>query len=118
MVAILKSFGHHPSLFVNTGGGYPFHWLFTEPVIDPAEVDPLLKRFGLTLMTGADKLGFRINHVFKAARLMRLPGTSNCKPGLDRPFVGYKAYGYRYSPTDFADLLLPLRRGAQALAHT
>ena len=77
-------------------------------VIYPAEVDPLLKRFGLTLMTGADKLGFRIDHVFEAARLMRLPGTSNCKPGLDRPFVGYKAYGYRYSRTDFADLLLPL----------
>ena len=31
VVAILKSFGHHPSLFVNTGGGYQFHWLFTEP---------------------------------------------------------------------------------------
>ncbi len=80
----------------------------SEAVIDLVEVDPLLKRVGLTLMTGADKLGFRIDHVFEAARLMRLPGTLNCKPGLDRPFVSYKDWGCRYSPTDFAGALLPL----------
>ena len=82
--------------------------MFTEPVIDLVEVDPLLKRFGLTLMTGADKLGFKIDDVFEAARLMRLPGTHNWKPGLDGPFVSWKDHGHRYSPADFAEVLLPL----------
>lgn len=66
-----------PSILITTGGGWHGYWLLTEPLAITDENRVMVKRTlkGLALACGGD------TKVADFARIMRIPGTVNTKPG-------------------------------------
>lgn len=60
---------HQPSIVVRSGRGLHLYWLMTEPT-DPRVLSEIGRR--ITLALGGD-------HCFDAARILRMPGSRNCK---------------------------------------
>lgn len=90
-----------PSLLLRSGGGFHAYWLLDRPLAPSDEVEALLKE--LARATGGDP------QVAEFARLMRLPGTLNLKPG--RQDARCEIAGWhperRYSLDDFREWLAP-----------
>ena len=73
--------GTAPSAIINTGGGLQPYW----PIVDGAvgakvDVGAVLKRTGRLVKAVARKHGATVDGVFELARVLRVPGTYNCKP--------------------------------------
>ena len=73
--------GTHPSAITRSGGGLQPYW----PIHDEADVDPdstrsLLARWKVLVQAVAAQHGAKVDVVFDAARVLRVPGTYNCKP--------------------------------------
>lgn len=66
-----------PSIIVSSGGGWHGYWLLTEPMaVDESNRDGIKRTLkGMAIATGGD------TKVADLARIMRLPGTVNTKPG-------------------------------------
>lgn len=96
---ILGAFPLPPSIAVFSGHGIHSYWLMREPV-EPSALSVLSTRLAAAL--GGD-------HVGDAARVMRLPGTSNRKdPSRPIPVVIEQFDSDRlYNPGDFEDRLPP-----------
>ena len=81
---LIKTMPLLPTLIVYTGHGYHGWWLFREPyTIDSPEervrIKSLSTSWGQILQRNAKSHGWDVDSVFDLARVMRIPGTMNCK---------------------------------------
>jgi hypothetical protein len=107
-----ETLGHFtlpPTALVHSGHGLHAYWFMKEPEDPPVLVD-LSARLAASL--GGD-------HVADAARILRLPGTTNRKdPAHPLPvIVESLELGRRYSPCDFDEILPPLPATSAASAR-
>jgi hypothetical protein len=77
-----------PTLLINSGYGIQAWWLLEEPWIfnnddEREQAQRLVQAFQAALRGRAAIEGYSIDSTYDLARLMRIPGTENCK-GLDR----------------------------------
>jgi len=73
-----------PTLIVCTGHGYHAWWLFKEPHTfeddeDRKHVKALARGWASLLQAKGKAAGFDVDSVYDLARVMRVPGTTNCK---------------------------------------
>lgn len=104
----LLSIGAPPSILISSGGGWHGYWLLTEPhpVDSDTKRDEAVRTLkGMAIACGGDTA------VADMARIMRLPGFINTKPGRGQrceivDFIpGY--YNYYELETAFAPLVAP-----------
>lgn len=100
-----------PSIVVSSGGGWHGYWLLTEPVLLDEHHRDMAKLTlkGMAMTAGSDTA------VADLARIMRLPGTVNTKPGRDARrcevvdcLPAY--YDYQQFEDAFAPLAAPKRQ--------
>lgn len=102
-----------PTMIVHTGNGLHAWWCFAEPWLVEDGPDPdveraamaeLARAWSATLRFHADRLGqWKIDSTFDLARVLRMPGTLNAKPGAEpKPVVlEHVDPDARYDPSDF-----------------
>jgi hypothetical protein len=102
-----------PTMIVHTGNGLHAWWCFAEPWLVEDAADPAVERAAMydlarswsaTLRFHADRMGqWKIDSTFDLARVLRMPGTLNAKPGGDPKPVVLESInpGLRYDPSDF-----------------
>lgn len=125
--ALLYGWGLDPTVLIHSGHGLQAWWLLKEPWLfetddERARAADLSKRLGHAVLARAEKKGWKIDSVFDLARVMRLPGTNNCKNGSRVPVKVLQVdEGTRYNPDDF-DILPevqgPAAKGAAAKIAT
>jgi len=102
-----------PTILVNTGHGLHAYWLFKEPWIFETEDEriqaaTLLRRFVLSFKYHAALRGWALDSVFDLTRVLRIPGTDNCKvEGHPIPCSVLEFNeDARYNPEDFEKYLV------------
>lgn len=73
-----------PTILTHSGHGLHAYWLFKEPWLFETEDErvqaaTLLRRFVLSFKYHAALRGWTLDSVFDLARVLRVPGTNNCK---------------------------------------
>mgnify|MGYP000845411241 CR=1 FL=1 len=101
----IGSLAVQPSIVVSSGGGWHGYWLLKEPLLLDEHHREMAKRTlkGIAMTAGSD------TKVADLARIMRLPGTVNTKPGRDArrcEVVDYLPCYYDYQ--QFEDAFAPL----------
>lgn len=100
-----------PSFVVRTGNGAHAWWLFREPLIfesDEERIDAgnLALRWQSLLRLNAAAHGWAFDRLADLARVLRVPGTQNCKnPASPKPVEIHSHTDRRYNPSDFAEYL-------------
>ncbi len=100
-----------PSVVVLTGNGVHIWWLFREPWIfasedDRREAAVLVGRLHTLLLDNASQRGWTYDRLADLARVLRVPGTTNCKdPVNPKPVVIHTQSDFRYNLTEFAEYL-------------
>jgi len=100
-----------PSIVVLTGNGVHIWWLFREPwIFESAEerraAATLVSRFHTLLRDNASQRGWTYERLADLARVLRVPGTTNCKdPANPKPVGIHCQSDLRYNPSEFADFL-------------
>jgi len=87
---LIKSMPFQPSLVLETGHGYHAWWLFKEPYAFDDEADRqriknISRSWVAMLQRKAASRGYSLDAVFDLSRILRIPGTHNCK-NPERPF--------------------------------
>jgi len=104
----------HPSLMkptftIATGNGIQSWWLLREPHVfenagDRADVARTMARWHTMLRVNAQRQGWAYERLADLARLLRIPGTRNCKdPRNKKDVVLHSADGLRYNMWDFTE---------------
>ncbi len=103
---------HPPSMIVDSGGGIYIYWLLEDPWIfadagERAQAKAILVGIFNTLSSVAHTQGFHVDNVADLSRILRLPGTVNCKVKDDlRPaVVRMLNEDLRYAPAQFAEFV-------------
>lgn len=83
-LAVVRSFPLTPTMIVFSGGGLQVYWLFHEPLVIATKADrhaaqTLMAGFYNMLSSKAKAMGYEIDNVQDLARVLRVPGTLNCK---------------------------------------
>lgn len=100
-----------PTFVVRTGNGAHAWWLFREPLIfgtdaDRQDVASLVCRWQTLLRLNAAAHGWSFDRLSDLARVLRIPGTQNCKdPHNPKPVSIYSRSDRRYNPSEFAEFL-------------
>jgi len=100
-----------PSFVVRTGNGVHAWWLFREPLIFESEEERrdagnLALRWQSLLRANAAARGWAFDRLADLARVLRVPGTQNCKdPANLKPVSIHSQTGRRYNPSDFVECL-------------
>lgn len=100
-----------PSMLVGSGGGLHAYWLFREPWMlatdeDVKQAGELAARWIKALQRRAAIKGFQLDSVGDLPRVLRVPGTTNCKlPGQPRPVSLIELNCRRYNPSEFREFL-------------
>ncbi len=100
-----------PTFVVRTGNGAHAWWLFREPLIfesddERREADNLALRWQSLLRLNASARGWAFDRLADLARVLRVPGTQNCKdPASPKPVEIHLQTDRRYNPSDLADYL-------------
>jgi len=100
-----------PTFVVRTGNGAHAWWLFREPLIFESEEERrdagnLALRWQSLLRANAAAHGWAFDRLADLARVLRVPGTQNCKdPANLKPVSIHSQTGRRYNPSDFAECL-------------
>jgi len=100
-----------PTFTIATGNGIQSWWLLKEPYVfdsadDRTHVARLLSRWHTMLRVNAQKHGWAYERLADLARVLRIPGTRNCKdPRKPKDVVLYSETGNRLNMGDFADLV-------------
>jgi RepB DNA-primase from phage plasmid len=93
-----------PSIIVSSGGGWHGYWLLSEPLaVDESNRESIKRTLkGMAIACGGD------TKVADLARIMRLPGTVNTKPGRGQTCVVHDFIPGRYYYTDMELHYAPL----------
>ncbi len=100
-----------PTFVVRTGNGAHAWWLFREPLIFESEEERrdagnLALRWQSLLRANAAARGWAFDRLADLARVLRVPGTQNCKdPANLKPVSIHSQTGRRYNPSDLAECL-------------
>lgn len=100
-----------PTFVVRTGNGAHAWWLFREPLIfasdeERGDAGNLALRWQSLLRLKAAALGWSFDRLADLARVLRVPGTQNCKnPASPKPVEIYRQTDRRYNPSDLAEYL-------------
>ena len=100
-----------PTFIVRTGNGAHAWWLFREPLIfesdeERHEAANLVLRWQSLLRDNAAARGWAFDRLADLARVLRIPGTRNCKdPSNPKPVVIHSTSDRRYNPSDLAEYL-------------
>lgn len=103
--------GFPPSLLVTTGNGLHAWWLFREPLVfentdERRNAAALVNRWQTLLRFNAASRGWAFDRLADLARVLRVPGTCNCKDPRNRKPVSIHTHSdRRYDPSDFAEFL-------------
>lgn len=102
-----------PTILVDSGHGLHAYWLFKEPWLFETEDErqqaaSLMRRFVLSFKYHAAIRGWAIDSVFDLARVLRVPGTLNTKPGAEQMLCSVRDADYerRYNPDEFYQFLV------------
>jgi hypothetical protein len=98
-----------PTMIVNSGHGLQAWWVFNEPWTFDGESEhsdaaSLAKRFVYGFKLHAAKYNWDVDSVHNLDRVLRVPGTMNCKSKLV-PVELIECNDLRYNPSDFEDIL-------------
>lgn len=100
-----------PTLIVHTGNGIHAWWLFREHWVFQGDEDrkqgaALAKRWNTMLSDNGRMKGWSIDRLGDLARVLRIPGTTNCKdPAHPKPVTIRSHADRRYNPSDFVEFL-------------
>jgi len=105
-----------PSILVHSGGGFQAWWLFKEPWTLDSEPEvrkaaALAKRWVCAIQARAHAKRWDVDSVGDLTRILRIPGTSNCKqpeekpPIPPRPVLLLEINHYRYNQSDIDEHL-------------
>ena len=100
-----------PTFVVRTGNGAHAWWLFREPLIFESDEDrrnagALALRWQSLLRLNAAAHGWAFDRLADLARVLRVPGTKNCKdPANPKPVAIQSQTDRRYNPSDFVEFL-------------
>jgi putative DNA primase/helicase len=100
-----------PTFVVRTGNGAHTWWLFREPLIfasdeERRDTGNLALRWQSLLRLNAAALGWSFDRLADLARVLRVPGTQNCKnPASPKPVEIYRQTDRRYNLSDLAEYL-------------
>lgn len=109
-----------PTIVVHSGHGLQAWWLFREPWVFESEAErldaaDLSQRWQATIHAKAAAHGWEVDHTADIARVLRVPGTVNCKPDCEPVAVRLLSLddGARYTRDDFEPYLadVPDSRG-------
>jgi hypothetical protein len=79
---ILRALPRPPSMVVDSGGGYHVYWLLDGPA-DAMRVEALCRSWEALAIAAARAKGWHVDHRHDASTVLRVPGTSNRKPGIE-----------------------------------
>lgn len=100
-----------PSLVVQTGNGLHIWWLFREPLIFASDADRqatagLSASWQRQFRLIAASHGWALDPLPDLARVLRVPGTTNCKdPDHPKPVTILSQTDRRYSPSELEEVL-------------
>ena len=100
-----------PTFVVRTGNGAHAWWLFREPLIFESDEDrrnasALALRWQSLLRLNAAAQGWAFDRLADLARVLRVPGTKNCKDAANpKPVEIQSQTDRRYNPSDLAEFL-------------
>ena len=100
-----------PTFVVRTGNGAHAWWLFREPLIFESETERrdagnLALRWQSMLRANAAARGWAFDRLADLARVLRVPGTRNCKdPANPKPVQIHQHADRRYNPSDIEEYL-------------
>jgi hypothetical protein len=100
-----------PTFVVRTGNGAHAWWLFREPLIFESDENrrnagALALRWQSLLRLNAAAQGWAFDRLADLARVLRVPGTKNCKdPANPKPVEIQSQTDRRYNPSDLAEFL-------------
>src|ERR1017187_6778411 len=100
-----------PTLVVRTGNGAHAWWLFREPLVFESDEDRrdtanLALRWQSLLRLNASARGWDFDRLADLARVLRIPGTQNCKdPRNPKPVSIHSQTDRPSNPGDFAEFL-------------
>src|ERR1017187_9673583 len=100
-----------PTFVVRTGNGAHAWWLFREPLIFESDEDrrnasALALRWQSLLRLNAAAQGWAFDRLADLARVLRVPGTRNCKDTANpKPVEIYLQTDRRYNPSDLAEYI-------------
>jgi len=100
-----------PSFVISTGNGLHAWWLFREPLIfetdeERRDAGNLALRWQSLLRANAAARGWAFDRLADLARVLRVPGTQNCKdPANLKPVSIHSQTERRYNPSDFTEYL-------------
>ena len=95
-----------PTLVIRTGNGIQAWWLFPEPWLFEGEDQRLAAakvayRWQSMLRDRASQRGWTYDRLADLSRVLRVPGTRNCKdPSNPKPVVIHSQSEFRYSPSE------------------
>lgn len=97
-----------PTMIVHSGHGLQAWWVFNEPWIfdsdsERQDAQNLAKRFVYGFKLHAAKYNWDVDSVHNLDRVLRVPGTINCK-STPVPVTLIEYTDLRYNPSDFEDL--------------
>jgi hypothetical protein len=100
-----------PTFVIRTGNGAHAWWLFREPLIfasdeERRDAGNLALRWQSLLRLNAAGHGWSFDRLADLARVLRVPGTQNCKnPSSPKPVEIFTQTDRRYNPSDLAEYL-------------
>jgi hypothetical protein len=118
---LARSVGIPPTAEVFSGYGVQPYWEFTAPWIFDGDADrrkaaDLARAVQALLRDKAKARGWALDSTHDLSRILRLPGTFNCKGEQPVRVQVLDAGGPRYEPGDFLALIPPGPRGAPGRA--
>lgn len=109
-MTILEAIPLDPSIIISSGHGLQAYWLFTGPVsVSPMTADGVtqwMRRFNYTFKKFAQRSGWDVDSTFDLPRVMRVPGSFNCKSGTEDVTVLEMHPERRYDPADIEEYLI------------
>jgi len=114
-LGMVKGRGWDPSLIVNSGYGLHCWWLFKELWIFESDVDrQRAAQLELRLIETLRRSGHHIDSTHDLSRVLRIPGTNNCKHDKQVKVVLLEDTGRRYDPADLNEVLVAVGRPVSA----
>lgn len=100
-----------PTFIILTGNGVHVWWLFKEPYVFENDeyrkrAASLAHRWSTLIRDNARLRGWAIDRLGDLARVLRIPGTQNCKdPDSPKPVTIHSRSDHRYNPSELLEYL-------------